>query len=95
MLSSTLCLTPRPKSPLSIFSAHLRVQLTVSCRQDNIPCECKRSICASWQVPDIARAMELGKEAADFVSATFIKPIKLEFEKARARTDTTTPSESS
>ena len=28
--------------------------------------------------------MELGKEAADYVSATFIKPIKLEFEKARS-----------
>jgi len=27
--------------------------------------------------------MELGREAAGFVSATFIKPIKLEFEKAR------------
>jgi DNA polymerase delta subunit 1 len=27
------------------------------------------------------RAMELGKEAADFVSAKFVKPIKLEFEK--------------
>ena len=39
----------------------------------------------AWQVADIGRAMELGKEAADFVSATFIKPIKLEFEKARWR----------
>ena len=29
------------------------------------------------------RAMELGKEAAEFVSKTFVKPIKLEFEKAR------------
>ena len=37
------------------------------------------------QVPDIGRAMELGREAAGFVSATFIKPIKLEFEKARGR----------
>ena len=27
--------------------------------------------------------MELGKEAAEFVSKTFVKPIKLEFEKAR------------
>ena len=33
------------------------------------------------KVPDIARAMELGREAADFVSQTFVKPIKLEFEK--------------
>ena len=36
------------------------------------------------QVEDIGRAMELGREAAGFVSATFIKPIKLEFEKACA-----------
>jgi DNA polymerase delta subunit 1 len=30
---------------------------------------------------DIAKAMDMGKEAADMVSATFIRPIKLEFEK--------------
>ena len=30
---------------------------------------------------DIAKAMELGKEAAAFVSKLFISPIKLEFEK--------------
>merc|ERR1719197_2180821 len=30
---------------------------------------------------DLREAMRLGKEAADMVSATFIKPIKLEFEK--------------
>jgi len=30
---------------------------------------------------DIAKAMDMGREAADMVSATFIKPIKLEFEK--------------
>ena len=28
--------------------------------------------------------MELGREAAEFVSRTFIKPIKLEFEKVKA-----------
>ena len=32
-------------------------------------------------MPDVKRAMELGKHAADFVSATFIRPVKLEFEK--------------
>ena len=35
----------------------------------------------SFQVPDISRAMELGQEAAQHVSTTFIKPIRLEFEK--------------
>ena len=30
---------------------------------------------------DIAAAMELGKEAAEYVSGFFKKPIKLEFEK--------------
>jgi len=34
-----------------------------------------------FKVPDVARAMELGREAAEFVSKTFVKPIKLEFEK--------------
>ena len=36
-----------------------------------------------WQVVSTERAMELGKEAAEYVSKTFVKPIKLEFEKAR------------
>lgn len=39
------------------------------------------SVMVNFGVIDIARAMELGKDAADYVSATFIKPIKLEFEK--------------
>lgn len=37
------------------------------------------------QVEDTALAMKLGKEAADYVSATFIKPIKLEFEKVSSQ----------
>jgi DNA polymerase delta subunit 1 len=32
-------------------------------------------------VGELAEAMRLGQEAADFVSSKFIKPIKLEFEK--------------
>ena len=36
------------------------------------------------QVPDVKRAMELGKHAAAFVSTTFIRPVKLEFEKVSA-----------
>lgn len=32
-------------------------------------------------VDTVAEAMELGREAADFVSSKFVKPIKLEFEK--------------
>ena len=35
----------------------------------------------SSQVADVARSMELGREAADFVSEQFIRPVKLEFEK--------------
>lgn len=35
------------------------------------------------QVNDIGRAMELGREAAEVVSGTFVKPIRLEFEKVR------------
>ncbi|KAJ9506485.1 hypothetical protein QJQ45_019412 [Haematococcus lacustris] len=38
-------------------------------------------VVSAVQVPSVARAMELGREAADFVSATFIRPVKLEFEK--------------
>lgn len=36
------------------------------------------------QVASTQRAMELGKEAAEYVSKTFVKPIKLEFEKVRS-----------
>ncbi|KAL6749067.1 DNA polymerase delta subunit one [Haematococcus lacustris] len=39
------------------------------------------SVMVNFKVPSVARAMELGREAADFVSATFIRPVKLEFEK--------------
>ena len=41
------------------------------------------SVMVHFRVADTARAMELGREAAEYVSATFVKPIKLEFEKAR------------
>ena len=42
------------------------------------------SVMVHFRVRDIARAMELGREAAQYVSQTFVRPIKLEFEKARA-----------
>ena len=32
-------------------------------------------------VSTVAEAMELGKEAAEYISSHFVKPIKLEFEK--------------
>ncbi|KAL8541955.1 hypothetical protein ACS0TY_002989 [Phlomoides rotata] len=34
-----------------------------------------------WYVSSVEAAMDLGREAADYISGTFIKPIKLEFEK--------------
>ena len=34
-------------------------------------------------VESVAESMELGKEAASYVSGHFIKPIKLEFEKVQ------------
>ncbi|KAG7196604.1 hypothetical protein KM043_013092 [Ampulex compressa] len=39
------------------------------------------SVMVKFGVKDIKEAMELGKEAAEYVSSKFIKPIKLEFEK--------------
>jgi len=39
------------------------------------------SVMVKFGVDDVAEAMRLGQEAADLVSATFAKPIKLEFEK--------------
>lgn len=39
------------------------------------------SVMVKFGVKSIEEAMELGKEAADYVSCKFVKPIKLEFEK--------------
>lgn len=39
------------------------------------------SVMVKFGVKSIEEAMELGKEAADYVSSKFVKPIKLEFEK--------------
>jgi len=39
------------------------------------------SVMVKFNVSDLAEAMRLGQEAADYVSSTFVKPIKLEFEK--------------
>ena len=39
------------------------------------------SVMVKFGPNDLAKTMELGQEAADFVSGKFIKPIKLEFEK--------------
>ena len=39
------------------------------------------SVMVKFGVDTVAEAMELGREAADFVSDKFVKPIKLEFEK--------------
>mmetsp|Transcript_25905 Transcript_25905/g.73198 ORF Transcript_25905/g.73198 Transcript_25905/m.73198 type:complete len:1072 (-) Transcript_25905:10-3225(-) len=39
------------------------------------------SVMVKFGVDTVAEAMQLGSEAADMVSATFVKPIKLEFEK--------------
>jgi DNA polymerase delta subunit 1 len=39
------------------------------------------SVMVKFGVADLAEAMKLGEEAANFVSSKFIKPIKLEFEK--------------
>ena len=39
------------------------------------------SVMVDFREPDCAKAMELGRAAAAEVSATFTKPIKLEFEK--------------
>jgi DNA polymerase delta subunit 1 len=39
------------------------------------------SVMVKFGTTELAKAMELGQEAADFVSSKFVKPIKLEFEK--------------
>ena len=56
-------------------------------RANGYPADCEviygdtDSVMVDFRVPDTAAAMDLGREAAAFVSATFISPIKLEFEK--------------
>lgn len=39
------------------------------------------SVMVKFGVESVAESMELGKEAASYVSGHFVKPIKLEFEK--------------
>ncbi|XP_071914321.1 DNA polymerase delta catalytic subunit-like isoform X1 [Coffea arabica] len=39
------------------------------------------SVMVQFGVPTVEEAMNLGREAADYISGTFTKPIKLEFEK--------------
>lgn len=39
------------------------------------------SVMVNFKVKSLERSMELGREAAELISAKFIKPIKLEFEK--------------
>ncbi|KAF3652214.1 DNA polymerase delta catalytic subunit [Capsicum annuum] len=39
------------------------------------------SVMVQFSVPTVEEAMKLGREAADYISGTFIKPIRLEFEK--------------
>ncbi|KAF8405671.1 hypothetical protein HHK36_007748 [Tetracentron sinense] len=39
------------------------------------------SVMVQFGVPTVEAAMSLGREAAEYISGTFIKPIKLEFEK--------------
>ena len=39
------------------------------------------SVMIKWGTPDLGEAMRLGLEAADRITATFVQPIKLEFEK--------------
>ncbi|KAF2087463.1 DNA polymerase delta large chain [Saccharata proteae CBS 121410] len=39
------------------------------------------SVMVKFGTTELAKAMEMGQEAADYVSSKFIKPIKLEFEK--------------
>ncbi|XP_055807609.1 DNA polymerase delta catalytic subunit isoform X2 [Solanum dulcamara] len=39
------------------------------------------SVMVQFGVPAVEEAMKLGREAADYISGTFIKPIRLEFEK--------------
>ncbi|KAL1538994.1 DNA polymerase delta catalytic subunit [Salvia divinorum] len=39
------------------------------------------SVMVQFGVPSVEAAMDLGREAADYISGTFIRPIKLEFEK--------------
>ena len=56
-------------------------------RANGYPADCEviygdtDSVMVDFRVPDTAAAMDLGREAAAFVSSTFINPIKLEFEK--------------
>lgn len=41
------------------------------------------SVMINFKVKTLERSMELGREAAEYISTKFVKPIKLEFEKVK------------
>jgi DNA polymerase delta subunit 1 len=45
------------------------------------------SVMINFGVEDLPTAMDLGREAAEYVTSKFIKPIKLEFEKVQIMCD--------
>lgn len=47
-------------------------------------CSFSADVAACMQVESLARAMELGEEAAERVTKEFPPPVKLEFEKVRS-----------
>ena len=51
------------------------------------------SVMCKFGVPTVAEAMELGKEAAEYITEKFVKPIKLEFEKVILTSDPVSPEE--
>lgn len=43
------------------------------------------SVMINFKVKTLERSMELGREAAEYISTKFVKPIKLEFEKVKKK----------
>ena len=81
-----------PACCLSMSSTPLPCRAMVTCmfnKESGYEADCDvvygdtDSVMVNFKVPDVARAMTLGRQAAEEVSKTFIKPIKLEFEKVR------------
>ena len=86
-------LSPRPPLPSFFFFLSLSFSLSLSFLSLSLSLSLKNynpnqvvygdtdSVMVDFRVGDVAQAMDLGREAAEHVSATFAKPIKLEFEK--------------
>ena len=72
----------RQEQKYSVKESYIYYKVNLFCGRQVIYGDTDSVMC-KFGVATVAEAMELGTEAAEIISAKFIKPIKLEFEKVK------------